>query len=83
VEIEAVGFSAISACFAWSRGEYISDWEVGSKLELVNAGVIDEGWASSSGLTTGVVGFACSRGVCGMYGIVINYRLIISNVYDL
>jgi hypothetical protein len=48
---------------------------VGSKLELVNAGVIDEGWASSSGLTTGAAGFVSWRGVGGMYGIVNNYRL--------
>jgi hypothetical protein len=48
---------------------------LGSKLELVNAGVVDEGWASSSGLTTGAAGFVSWRGVGGMYGIVINYRL--------
>ena len=48
---------------------------MGSKLELMKAGVIDEGWASSSGLTTGAAGFVSWRGVGGMYGIVIKYRL--------
>ena len=41
--MEAIGFPAISAVFAWSRAEYTPDLEVGSKLELMNAGVIDEG----------------------------------------
>ena len=59
VGMEAAGFPAISALFAWSRGEYASDLEVGSKLELMNAGVIDEGGASSSGLTTRAAGVAC------------------------
>lgn len=57
--MEAVGLPAVSAVFAWSRGEYTSDLEVGSKLELMNAGVIDEGGASSSGLTTRAAGVAC------------------------
>lgn len=70
-----MGVSAISAVFAWLRGEYISESGVFSKLELMNAGVIDEDWASSSGLTTGATGFAWRGGVGGMYGIVIDYRL--------
>ena len=37
--------------------------------------MIDEGGASSSGLTTGAAGFVSWRGVGGMYGIVINYGL--------